>query len=186
VPRSRPKRLREAKRRLEEELWTELRANRAYEAYRARGRMKDGRRFGRPPDPYQPPATPEGRVNVTDPDSRGVKGLLGFLQGYNAQAVTNEHQVVRSWLRFAAAELAAVLGLPVGAPGEVGLVVGLLLGLLRLELLLAAPQPLAARPRVGQIGRQLVAARVPNRSSSSASASAACWRIRSTSSRTAR
>jgi len=94
VPRSRPKRLREAKRRLEEELWTEVRANRAYEAYRARGRMKDGRRFGRPPDPYQPPATPEGRVKVTDPDSRVVKGLRGFLQGYNAQAVANEHQVV--------------------------------------------------------------------------------------------
>jgi transposase len=56
VPRSRPKRVKEAKRRLEEELWTEVRANRAYEAYRARGRMKDGRRFGRPPDPYQPPA----------------------------------------------------------------------------------------------------------------------------------
>jgi len=35
-----------------------VRANPAYEAYRARGRMKDGRRFGRPPDPYQPPATP--------------------------------------------------------------------------------------------------------------------------------
>ena len=94
VPRSRPKRLKEAKRRLEEELWSEVRANRAYEAYRARGRMKDGRRFGRPPDPYQPPATPEGRINVTDPDSRVVKGLRGFLQGYNAQAVTNEHQVV--------------------------------------------------------------------------------------------
>src|SRR3954468_2789109 len=94
VPRSRPKRLREAKRRLEEELWSEVRANQAYEAYRARGRMKDGRRFGRPPDPYQPPATPEGRINVTDPDSRVVKGLRGFLQGYNAQAVTNEHQVV--------------------------------------------------------------------------------------------
>jgi hypothetical protein len=58
--------------------------------------MKDGRRFGRPPDPYQPPATPEGRVNVTDPDSRVVKGLRGFLQGSNAQAVTNEHQVVLS------------------------------------------------------------------------------------------
>jgi hypothetical protein len=94
VPRSRSKRLKEAKRRLEEELWTEVRANQAYEAYRARGRMKDGRRFGRPPDPYQPPATPEGRINVTDPDSRVVKGLRGFLQGYNAQAVTNEHQVV--------------------------------------------------------------------------------------------
>jgi hypothetical protein len=56
--------------------------------------MKNGRRFGRPPDPYQPPAAPEGRINVTDPDSRVVKGLRGFLQGYNAQAVTNEHQVV--------------------------------------------------------------------------------------------
>jgi transposase len=94
VPRSRSKRVKEAKRRLEEELWTETRANRAYEAYRARGRMKDGRRFGRPPDPYRPPDTPAGRINVSDPDSRVVKGLRGFIQGYNAQAVTNEHQVV--------------------------------------------------------------------------------------------
>jgi transposase len=94
VPRSRPKRLKEAKRRLDEELWTEVRANQAYEAYRARGRMKDGRRFGRPPDPYQPPATPEGRVNVTDPDSRVVKGLRGWMQGYNGQAVVNEQQVI--------------------------------------------------------------------------------------------
>jgi transposase len=94
VPRSRPKRLKQAKRRLEEELWTEVRANDAYEAYRARGRMKDGRRFGGPPKPYTPPATPEGRINVTDPDSRVVKGLRGFIQGYNAQAVTNEHQIV--------------------------------------------------------------------------------------------
>jgi Transposase DDE domain/Transposase domain (DUF772) len=94
VPRSRPKRLKEAKRRLDEELWTEVRANQAYEAYRARGRMKDGRRFGRPPDPYRPPDTPEGRVNVTDPDSRVVKGLRGWMQGYNGQAVVNEHQVI--------------------------------------------------------------------------------------------
>ena len=46
VPRDRPKRLKEAKRRLEEELWTEARANAAYEDYRARGRMKNGRRLG--------------------------------------------------------------------------------------------------------------------------------------------
>src|SRR5215203_3475545 len=52
VPRSRPKRLKKAKRRLEEELFTEARANQAYEAYRARGRMKNGRRFGGPPTPY--------------------------------------------------------------------------------------------------------------------------------------
>jgi transposase len=94
VPRSRPKRLKQAKRRLDEVRWTEVRANQAYEDYRSRGRMKDGRRFGRPPDPYQPPATPEGRVNVTDPDSRVVKGLRGWMQGYNGQAVVNEQQVI--------------------------------------------------------------------------------------------
>ena len=51
---SRPKRLREAKRRLEEELSSECAANTAYEDYRANGRMKNGRRFGAPPHPYQP------------------------------------------------------------------------------------------------------------------------------------
>jgi len=45
--------------------------------------MKDGRRFGGPPKPYTSPATPEGRVNVTDPDSKVVKGLRGWMQGYN-------------------------------------------------------------------------------------------------------
>lgn len=94
VAQSRPKRVKEAKRRLEEELWTETRANAAYAHYRATGRMKDGRRFSVKPTPYTPPEIPEGRINVTDPDSRVVKGLRGFIQGYNAQAVTNEHQVV--------------------------------------------------------------------------------------------
>jgi transposase len=94
VERSRPKRLKEAKRRLEEQLFTEQRANAAYEAYRAQGRMKNGRRFGRPPDPYQPPKVPQGSVNVTDPDSMLVKGQRGWLQGYNAQAVCNDAQIV--------------------------------------------------------------------------------------------
>ena len=56
IPASRPARAREAKRRLEEELFTECPANAAYEAYRARGVMSDGRRFGAPPKPYTPPA----------------------------------------------------------------------------------------------------------------------------------
>ena len=43
---------------------------------------------------YTPPDTPQGHINLTDPDSRVVKGLRGFIQGYNAQAVSNEHQVV--------------------------------------------------------------------------------------------
>ena len=94
IPASRPGRLKESKRRLEQELDVECRANAAYEAYRARGRMKDGRRFGRPPDPYQPPATPEGKINVTDPDSRNVKTSRGWVQGYNAQAVCTERQIV--------------------------------------------------------------------------------------------
>src|SRR5215212_3814381 len=95
VARDRPKRVKEAKRRLDEELWTEMRANRAYEHYRS-GRMRDGRRFSRAPDPWTPPATPHGHVNLSDPDSRVLKGAggRGFLQGYNAQAVANEHQIV--------------------------------------------------------------------------------------------
>jgi transposase len=94
VPKSRPARVKEAKRRLEEELFTEQRANDAYEAYRARGVMKDGRRFGSPAKPYSPPDTPQGKVNVTDPDSGLVKGRAGFIQGYSAQTAVNEHQII--------------------------------------------------------------------------------------------
>ena len=97
VPRNRGKRLKQAKRRLDEELWTEVRANEQYEAYRARGRMRNGRRIGAGhsvPKPYTPPPIPEGRINLSDPDSKVVKGLRGWIQGYNAQAVVNEHQVV--------------------------------------------------------------------------------------------
>ena len=96
IPASRRQRLRESKRRLEEDLQTECRANEAYEAYRARGVMRNGRRLGAhsPPKPYTPPATPQGKINTTDPDSRNVKTLRGWVQGYNAQAATNEHQIV--------------------------------------------------------------------------------------------
>jgi transposase len=94
ILRSRPDRLTEAKRRLEEEHAVECRANADYEAYRTRGRMKDGRRFGRPPNPYRPPQTPTGKINVTDPDSRNVKTSRGWVQGYNAQAACTEQQIV--------------------------------------------------------------------------------------------
>jgi hypothetical protein len=94
IPRSRAKRLLEARRRLEEELDVERRANAEYEAYRARGVMKDGRRFGGPPKPYQPPDLPAGKINLTDLDSRNVKTLRGWVQGYNAQAVCTEDQIV--------------------------------------------------------------------------------------------
>jgi transposase len=94
IPKSRPDRLREAKRRLEEEHRVECQANAEYEAYRARGVMKDGRRFGRPPNPFEPPLSPTGKINLSDPDSRNVKTSRGWVQGYNAQLVTTEDQIV--------------------------------------------------------------------------------------------
>jgi Transposase domain (DUF772)/Transposase DDE domain len=94
IPASRRQRLRDAKRRLEEDLQTECRANDAYETYRARGVMRNGRRMGSPPKPYTPPETPQGKINTTDPDSRNVKTPRGWVQGYNAQAATNERQIV--------------------------------------------------------------------------------------------
>jgi transposase len=94
VPKSRRERLLEGKRRLEEEHQVVLDANAAYEAYRARGVMKDGRRFGRPPDPFVPPEVPDGSVNITDLDSRNLKCPRGYKQGYNAQAVVTAEQIV--------------------------------------------------------------------------------------------
>jgi transposase len=94
VPRDRPDRLREARRRLEEEHRVECRANAAYEAYRARGVDKNGKKFGRPPEPFTPPERPTGKINLSDLDSRNVKTSRGWVQGYNAQAVATEDQIV--------------------------------------------------------------------------------------------
>jgi transposase len=96
IPRSRPERLKDAKRRLDEELWAEQRANEAYEAYRSRGVGRTGRRFspGATPNPYTPPQIPEGKVNITDLDAKLVKGMRGWIQGYNAQAVCNDQHLI--------------------------------------------------------------------------------------------
>jgi transposase len=94
VSRDRSKRLELCRRRLLEEWRSERQANRAYEAYRARGVMKDGRRFGRPPNPCTPPPQPEGKINLTDPDSKNMKAYRGYVQGYNAQTVTTRRQII--------------------------------------------------------------------------------------------
>ena len=94
IPRARAERLLLAVERLDSDLDVERRANQAYEAYRARGRMKDGRRFGGPPNPYTPPDLPAGKMNVTDPDSRPIPIGFGFVQGFNAQAAVNEQHIV--------------------------------------------------------------------------------------------
>jgi transposase len=94
IPRSRTERLRLAAKWLEDELSAECRGNRAYEALREYRRVHDKRRLGGPTKPYFPPETPGGEVNVTDPDSRRMKGNRRYIQGYNAQAVVNEQQIV--------------------------------------------------------------------------------------------
>ncbi len=94
IPRSRQARLRLAARWLEDDLAAEKRGNSAYEAFREDRRKHDPKRLGGPAKPYTPPEIPEGEVNVTDPDSRRMKGNRRYIQGYNAQAVVNEAQIV--------------------------------------------------------------------------------------------
>ena len=94
VSRSRSERLWDAGRRLEDDLEAKRRGNTAYEHYRATATDRLGRRLSRGPKPYQPPATPDGSINLTDPDSRLMMGNKVFVQGYNAQAVVTEDQIV--------------------------------------------------------------------------------------------
>lgn len=89
VPRDRAARLEICRSRLVAGHRTMVAAHHDYDAAKA-----DGPRRGRPPVPARPPAAPEGKVNVTDPDSRTMRSPRGFLQGYNAQALVNGHQVV--------------------------------------------------------------------------------------------
>jgi hypothetical protein len=94
-PVSRRARLQEAKARLEAEAAAEREAHEAMMAARAEHEARTGRRpRGRPPKPRELPDTPPGRANVTDPDSRPVKTPRGFIQGYNAQAVTTTEQII--------------------------------------------------------------------------------------------
>jgi hypothetical protein len=93
IPRSRAERLRLGVGFLEDELAAECRGNKAYEALREHRRLHDKRRLGGPTKPYTPPEIPQGEVNVTDPDSKRMKGNRRYIQGYNAQAVVNEQQI---------------------------------------------------------------------------------------------
>jgi transposase len=95
VPRDRTERLKQGERRLREEWELDQRVNAEYERWRAQGISADGRRFGgRDPDPYEQPESPQGIANSTDPGSRKVKTPRGYMQGYNAQAVTTGEQIV--------------------------------------------------------------------------------------------
>jgi transposase len=94
IPRDREDRLLLAAQRLEEQRDAKLAANRAYEDYRINGRATDGRRLGKRPNPWTAPALPDDVVSLSDPDSQRMKANLGYVQGYNAQAVVDERQMV--------------------------------------------------------------------------------------------
>jgi transposase len=97
IAKDRTDRLFEACRRLEEELDVEHASHAAYDAWRARGIAADGSRRMAPGmvKPHEPVLVPSGLMNVTDHDSRPMR-THGYapLQGYNAQLVVNERQVV--------------------------------------------------------------------------------------------
>jgi transposase len=93
-PKTRRERLRAAKAELEAEWQAEREAREQMLARRAEHKQKTGRNpAGRPPT--TPVAdSPQGRMNLTDLDSRPMKTPRGFIQGYNAQAVATEDQIV--------------------------------------------------------------------------------------------
>jgi transposase len=94
-PKTRRERLRAAKAELEREWEAERQAQRELLDARAAHEARTGRKPpGRPPVERDLSGPPPGRVNLTDRDSRPVKTPRGFIQGYNAQAVATEGQII--------------------------------------------------------------------------------------------
>jgi transposase len=93
-PKARRARLRAAKAELEAEWQAEREAREEIDRRREQHKAKTGRYpAGRPPT--KPAAdSPQGRMNLTDLDSRPMKTPRGFIQGYNAQAVATTDQIV--------------------------------------------------------------------------------------------
>ena len=94
IPASRPARLREAKRRLEEELLRRDPGQRRIRGLPGARRRQDRPEVRSSAEALRASGDAAGKINTTDPDSRNVKTLRGWVQGYNAQAVTTERQIV--------------------------------------------------------------------------------------------
>jgi transposase len=92
----RRRRFAQAKHLLDAELEEERRAHEARVAERAAEEQRRGAKLrGRKPKPSRDKAGyKEKKVNTTDPESKVMSTAKGFVQGYNAQAVANDQQVV--------------------------------------------------------------------------------------------
>jgi transposase len=92
---SRRQRLRDARRRLDEEHAAKQAEMAAWEVAMAEHTARTGYvRKNNPPKPRPIPPKEGQRINVTDPDSRPVKTRHGFIQGYTAQAAATAEQVI--------------------------------------------------------------------------------------------
>src|SRR5215217_707808 len=98
IPRGRSERLIECQRRLRQDWELERHVVSEHAAWHAAGIASDGSRRTAGArhniKPYPLPSEPAGKINVTDPDSRNLKTTRGWVQGYNAQAVVSEGQIV--------------------------------------------------------------------------------------------
>ena len=92
----RRRRFKAAKELLDKELAEEHKAHEARLAERQAEEERCGTKLrGRKPKvPEDKAGAKEKKVNTTDPQSKVVSTAKGFLQGYNAQAVANEAQVI--------------------------------------------------------------------------------------------
>jgi transposase len=98
VARDRGERLIECRHRLRQDWELERHVVTEHAAWHAAGIASDGSRrmVGARHNikPYPLSREPAGKINVTDPDSRNLKTTRGWVQGYNAQAVVGEGQIV--------------------------------------------------------------------------------------------
>ena len=95
IPRDRDDRLLAALERLEENHEVDLAAVATYESWRSTARDTKGRVLKGNSKAFVAPQLPEGKVNLSDPDSRVMrtKGMPPR-QAYNAQAAVNDQQVI--------------------------------------------------------------------------------------------
>src|SRR4051812_9395084 len=98
VPRARAERLAECRRRLRQDWALERPVGSGHAPRHPAGGPTDGSRrmVGAQHNikPYPLSPAPAGKINVTDPDSRNLKTTRGWVQGYNAQPVVGEGQII--------------------------------------------------------------------------------------------
>lgn len=93
--RSRRERLRRCREELEADHAAEMAAHEAHLAARAAWEAEHGRKLaGRKPAPPAEDALQKAKINTTDPDSRPLQHGSSSVQGYNAQVLAAEGQVI--------------------------------------------------------------------------------------------